>query len=156
MRLPEEPLNDPEFHRRHDRIWKTLAGLYGEVGEAFLDDLGDGRRRVRFELSLPGYGAPVEARMILIEYWAHDRARWHLDEYRFDYHLEPMPSGRKAHHWHGIFERDRVFHAHCEDPRPRQPHYRDVPVRLEEAAREFAEMHYGAGVDCRGLFPLVL
>lgn len=150
---PEGPVTDHEFHQRRQRVWKTLL-TYGEVTRALLDELHEGQRLMEFELHMPGWDFPLQATMSFVELWAPRRRHWSLDTYLFEYRAAPRASGRKAHHWHPLADGERVFHAHCEDPEPRFRHYRDVPVRLLEAAAEFAEIHFARGLDCRGLFPL--
>lgn len=107
-------------------------------------------RRLGFEVALPGYSLPLAATMALVEHWRHDRAAWHLVGYAFEYLTEPLLSGRRAHHLH-----DGVVHAHCEDPLPAHPHYRDVEVDLLEAADEFGRLYLRGELTCAGLFPLV-
>jgi hypothetical protein len=125
----------------------VLDGRYGEVVR--IRDLRRADRRLQFDVALPGYGLPTAATMTLIERWHLTAALWRLADYTYDYLLEPRGSGRRAHHLH-----DGVLHAHCEDPRPRHDHYRDVAVDLLEAAEEFANYFALGTLTCAGLFPL--
>jgi len=125
------------------------------VTAAYLDPLADGSIRLEFEVDVPGYQLPREGTMRFIEYWTPRRRGRELMEHYFDYLREPRPSGRKAHHRHDVAAARGVVHAHCEDPVPRHPHYRDVAVALLEAAEEFIAIHAG-GLHCRGLLPLRL
>ena len=137
-----------EFEQRRQRIWKTLAGRYGEVTRT--TDLTEAAaRRMQFDVALPGYGVGSDATMVFVERWRRVRDGWRLEEYAFDYFIEPRGSGRRAHHLH-----DGVMHAHCEDPLPRHAHYRDVEVDLLEAAGEFATYFARGDITCAGLFPL--
>lgn len=164
MRELEPTLTDHAFAQRAIELWSRLDRTVGEVTRA-IDDvrqsvvdvgaLGSARGRelrlLEFHLAMPGFGLPPEATLALIERYTRVHRGWTLLEYLYDYHREPRPSGRKAHHWH-----DGVLHAHCEDPRhPRTiAHYRDVAVGLLEAAEEFRHVHLRGEVDCTGLFPL--
>lgn len=142
------PHTDRDFELRKHRIWKVLAGTYGEVMQAL--DLRDARiRRLRFEVALPGYALATEATMVFVERWHQAGGEWRRVEYAFDYLLEPRGSGRRAHHFH-----DDIVHAHCEDPEAIHPHYRDVEVDLLEAAEDFASYYLRGWVRCAGLFPL--
>lgn len=122
--------------------------------EALDDILPTGRRRLRFYLELLGYGRPREGTLALVEEWEVERTMWSLAEYRFDYHREPRGTGRRGHHMHRLFGRGSVLHAHCEDPHPLHPHYRDVELTLLEAADEFTRIHAVGELRCDDLFPL--
>ncbi|MGH2379029.1 MAG: hypothetical protein ACRDGT_11200 [Candidatus Limnocylindria bacterium] len=150
MKAPERILGDHAFAQRAIELWSRLEGSHGEVTRA-ADDVRGGRRLLEFHVSLPGFIPVSEATLILIERYERVRGGWALAEYLYDYHREPRPSGRKAHHWH-----DGIFHAHCEEPRrPRAvTHFRDVPVDLLEAAGDFEAVHLRGEIDCSGLFPL--
>ena len=77
-------------------------------------DLLDGdERRLWLQVAVPGFGLPLEGTMVFIERYQRAGGRWRLAGYEYDYHREPRPSGRKAHHRH-----DALVHAHCEDPAP--------------------------------------
>lgn len=147
----EGPFPERDFNQRSIDLWVRLERTYGDVTRATDDRFDPDERRLRFEVALPGFGLPLESTMVFIEDYRSTRRGWELVEYEYDYHREPRPSGRKAHHWH-----DGVVHAHCEDPRNPHAfrHFRDVPVRLLEAAREFRTVHAADVVDCSGLFPL--
>ena len=155
MRDPEPALTPHKLQQRMHEVWKVLAGRHGQVADASHEALRDGRRRIEFQVEVPGYGLPVQATMVFVEHWRKTRGAWTRGEYAYDHHAEPRPSGRKAHHRHELQGRDQVVHAHCEDPRPAYDHYRDVPVTLLEAAEEFALIHASGTVACRGLFPLL-
>ena len=142
-------LTDHRFHQRQAELWSRLERA-GDVTRA-TDDVLSGRRLLSLEVALPGWGLPVEARLVFVERYVRRQGGWELTEYAYEYQREPRPSGRKAHHWH-----EGIFHAHCVDPRsPRAvAHYRDVQVDLLEAADEFLAIHLRGEVDCSGLFPL--
>ena len=150
MRPLPARLTDHQFHQRRTDLWSRLERS-GDVTRATDDVLGSGRRLLHLEVTLPGWGLPAEARLVFVERYARRRGGWELTEYTYDYHREPRPSGRKAHHWH-----DGILHARCVDPRsPRTgAHFRDVQVDLLEAADEFLAIHLRGEVDCSGLFPL--
>lgn len=143
-------LSDHRFSQRRIALWQRLE-TFGEVTRATDDELARGRR-LHLQVALPGWGLPLEATLVFVERYARRRGGWELTDYTYDYHREPRPSGRRAHHWH-----DGILHAHCEDPRrPRDPvHFRDVPVDLLEAAGDFVTLHLRGEIDCSGLFPLV-
>lgn len=151
MRPLSSGLTDHQFHQRRIELWPRLETI-GEVTRATEDVLPPRRRLLRIEVALPGWGLPRDGTLVFIERYVRSTDVWELTGYTYDYHGEPRPSGRKAHHRH-----DGVLHAHCEDPR--QPrgigHYRDVQVGLLEAAEEFSSIHLRGEVDCSGLFPLV-
>jgi hypothetical protein len=144
-------LTDHELHQRRIELWSRLETI-GEVTRATDDVLPRGRRLLRIEVALPGWGLPLDGTLVFIERSTRSGDVWELTSYTYDYHREPRPSGRKAHHYH-----DGVLHGHCDDPRqPRRiDHYRDVEVGLLEAAEEFRSIHLRGEVDCSGLFPLV-
>lgn len=151
MRPLGRTLADQAFHQRTVEVWSRLERSYGDVVRA-RDEVPRGPRRLlEFHVAVPGFGMPLEATLVFIERYRRVRRGWELVEYLYDYHREPRPSGRKAHHWH-----DGIFHAHCLDPlRPHGiAHFRDVPVGLLEAADEFRATHLRGEIDCSGLFPL--
>lgn len=147
----EGPLSERDFNRRALDVWLRLEREYGEVTRAADERPAPERRRLHFQVELPGFGFSLDGTMTFVERYRRTRLGWELVAYEYDYHREPRPSSRKAHHWH-----DGMVHAHCDDPRdPRSGrHYRDVPVRLLEAAEEFAAINAAGVVDCSGLFPL--
>lgn len=151
MRPPGGALTDHQFHQRRIELWSRL-GTIGEVTRATDDLLQRGRRLLRIEVALPGWGLPKDGRLAFIERYVRSTDVWELTGYTYDYHREPRPSGRKAHHWH-----DGILRAHCEDPRQGRgvDHYRDVRVGLLEAAEELSTIHLSGEVDCSGLFPLL-
>lgn len=132
-------------------MWQRLERL-GEVTRATDDELANGRRLLHLEVALPGWGLTTEATLVFVERHVRRGGGWELTGYTYDYHREPRPTGRKAHHWH-----DGIVHAHCVDPR--QPgavtHFRDVAVDLMEAASDFEAVHLRGEIDCSALFPLV-
>lgn len=153
MRGLEGPLRKRELDQRNERLWSVLAGRCGEVTDALWDLLGR-RRRLEFALKVPGYGARLEATMVFVEHWAEGHAGWSVERYVYDYHVEPRPSGRRAHHWHALYEWGATFHSHCENPAASRPHYRGVPVTLLEAAEDFVRIHARGSIDCEDLLPL--
>ncbi len=150
MRPLSARLTDHGFHQRQIELWQRLERL-GEVTRATHDEVAHGRR-LHLEVVLPGWGLAAEATLVFIERYVRRAGGWELTGYKYDYHRQPRPSGRKAHHWH-----DGVVHAHCVDPR--QPgsgmHFRNVTVDLLEAAADFSAIHLRGAIDCSGLFPLV-
>lgn len=151
MRAPERILGDHAFAQRAIELWSRLERSHGEVTRAADERLGGRRRLLEYHVSVPGFGSLPEATLVLIERYQRVSGGWALAEYLYDYHREPRPSGRKAHHWH-----DGIFHAHCIDPR--RPgavtHFRDVAVDLLEAADDFEALHLRDEIDCSALFPL--
>lgn len=150
MRPLSGELTEQGFYNRRIELWQRLDRV-GEVMRATDGALTHGRL-LRLDVALPGWGLPIEASLVFIERYVRGRGGWEMTGYKYDYHREPRPSGRKAHHWH-----DGIVHAHCVDPRrPDAPsHFRDVPVGLLEAAGEFEAIHLRGEIDCSGLFPLV-
>ncbi len=150
MRPLAAKLTDHGFQQRRIGLWQRLERL-GEVTRATDDEVAHGRR-LHLEVALPGWDLAAEATLVFIERYVLRGGGWELTGYKYDYHREPRPSGRKAHHWH-----DGLVHAHCVDPR--QPtavtHFRDVPVDLMEAAGDFEALHLRGEIDCSGLFPLL-
>lgn len=124
--------------------------------DALNDRLPNGRRRLKFTVELPGYLHRREATIVLIEEWQLSVDVWALAGYRSDYLRDPRGTGRKGHHMHRSSTGAIVIHAHCEDPHPVHPHYRDVEVTLLEAADEFVRLHIAGDLRCADLFPLSL
>lgn len=122
--------------------------------DALDDPLPNGRRRLKFTVALPGYAGPRKATIAFIEEWLQSGDVWSLARYRFDYLRDPKGSGRRAHHLHPLHGQANVPHAHCEDPQPLHPHYRDVEVTILEAAGEFTRVHAVGKLRCDDLFPL--
>ena len=137
------------FQQRRIGLWQRLERV-GEVTRATDDESAHGRR-LHLEVALPGWGLAAEATLVFIERYVRRGDGWELTGYKYDYHREPRPSGRKAHHWH-----DGIVHAHCVDSRwpGAASHFRDVPVDLLEAAGDFEALHLRGDIDCSGLFPL--
>ncbi len=145
------PFSERDFNRRALNVWLRLEREYGEVPRATDERPTRERRRLHFQVELPGFGFPPHGTMTFVERYRRTPRGWGLVAYAYDYHREPRPSGRKAHHWH-----DGIVHAHCEETHDTHAdvHYRDVPVRLLEAAEEFLAIDAADGVECSGLFPL--
>lgn len=108
-------------------------------------------RRLLVRAVLPGYDLPLEATVVLVERFARRPRGWDMTLYQYDYHREPKPTGRRAHHWH-----DGTHHIHCVDPmRAGADHYRGFAVDALEVVREFREIHAAGRVSCAGLYPLL-
>jgi len=150
-------VSDLGLHRFEQRKTTVLTVL-DHLGDVQLVDSGRARRNrlLRFEVRAPGIGLPTDGTFIYAEWYQRVARGWRLRRYQYDY-LDRRRGGRLGYHWHSVFRRRAVYHAHCEDALgiASIDHYRSYDVDLLEAHDEFVGL-YAANdpIDCAGLRPL--
>ena len=151
--MTDEPtLETHAYNQRLDGAAAVFHGRYGEVSYGDTLSASGLSRRLQISVTMPGWGLPTVATMVLVEKHAQRHGRWVPYEYAYDLHLEPKPNGRYAFHW-----ARGVFHVHCDDPSDPRPdrHYKGAAIDdLFWVAETLAVMAH-RGISCVGLQPLV-
>lgn len=112
-----------------------------------------------FEILVPGYGLPLQAKIVHREFYSRSGDRWHLA--RYTYHLaEYARGGEFGYHWHPLAGAHRgrgsIFHIVCDRAgggarRHFRAHQMGILEAHEALMQRVASDH---PIDCAGLYRL--
>lgn len=138
----------------------TMTARFARLGdtEELVREEDDGSRvLVQWTIWAPNEVATL-GRFEYFEVFEPHREEFEMTKYTYDF-FDLAHDGRRGYHWHRLPGRgsSSEYHAHCCSPIPAEgPHYRHIPLLLEEAHSDFVRLYFAdLGISCGDLRELI-